>query len=387
MSQSMSDDQNSRSRPKLFRALGEHEPPREITLEGVTYQRSEIIKHDSWAATAIYQSDSAKVVCKFNRVQSIFGFPMQWLGRWLARREREMYFRLNHLENIPNGFQSVYAEGELLRNAAAHEFIEGSPLSWHHRLDKKFFQELEATVNELHRQRIAVVDLNKKENIIVGNDQRPYLIDFQISVRIPRFPILSSVLKILQKADRYHLAKHFSYLRPDMLPGFQTANYDINRPLWISLHRKIAIPFRQLRRRLLVSLQVRKGDGKVHSEQFVESGLRQVATHHDPLLALFELITSPAYFNASGNENETYIENLFTDLFDRPTDQHDQGLVDVLLDGRSRQEIAMQLLRAPSLFAISECLSDDWLRQRQESIQARLFGDSDMIRSHLNFAA
>lgn len=383
----MSDDQNSRSRPKLFRALGEQEPPQEIFIDGVTYQRSEIIKHDSWAATAIYQSDSEKVVCKFNRVQSIYGFPMQWLGRWLARREREMYLRLSHLENIPNGFQSVFAEGELLRNAAAHEFIEGSPLRWHHRLEKNFFEELAATVEELHRLRIAVVDLNKKENIIVGKDQRPYLIDFQISVRVPRFPILSSVLKILQKADDYHLTKHFSFLRPDMLPGFQDANYNINRPLWITLHRKIAIPFRQLRRRLLVSLQVRKGDGKVHSEQFVESGLRQVAIHHDPLLALFELIISPEYINASGNENETYIETLFLDLFDRPTDQHDHGLVRVLLDGRSREEIAMQLLRTPSLFAISDSLSDDWLQNRRQSIMERLFGDSDMIKSHIGIAA
>ena len=73
-----------RPRPKLFRALGKHEPPPAITIGDDRYELVEVLKHDSWAATAIYASAAEKVVCKFNRLQRIGLLPMRWLGRKLA---------------------------------------------------------------------------------------------------------------------------------------------------------------------------------------------------------------------------------------------------------------------------------------------------------------
>lgn len=368
----MDDGQKSSSRPSLFRALGAGEPPVEIVLDDVAYKLREVIKHDSWAATALYSSDSGKVICKFNRTEPIFGIPMKWLGRWLASRERSMYLRLSDMENIPNGYRNVFAGGHEQLNAAAHQFVEGSPLRWHHRLDQNFYLDLRSTVEELHARRIAVVDLNKKENIIVGTDKRPYLIDFQISVRMPRFPIFTPVLKILQRADTYHLEKHFYNLRPDLLEGFHKKNFKLKRPFWIQLHRQIAIPFRQLRRRLLVALKVRKGDGKVHSEQFVESGLRKVTSHNDPLLSLYEMVTSQQYYQHSGLKIESYIAQLFSDLLGRQCGKGDRALVDILCDGRSHGEVAMHFLRSPELFKSSNSLSDQWLRDREKEIRLQL---------------
>src|SRR5262245_57455230 len=60
-----------RPRPALFRALGKDEPPGEIIVDGQTYRRVTLFKHDSWAATALYQSTEQTIVCKFNRRQDI----------------------------------------------------------------------------------------------------------------------------------------------------------------------------------------------------------------------------------------------------------------------------------------------------------------------------
>ena len=76
-----------RPRPPLLRALGAGEPPRTVEIDGNTYRWVETFKHDSWAATGLYSGANGAIVCKFNRTQPIFGFPMTWLGRRLARRE------------------------------------------------------------------------------------------------------------------------------------------------------------------------------------------------------------------------------------------------------------------------------------------------------------
>src|SRR5579864_5255993 len=78
-------------RPKLFRALGAEDPPAAIELEQRSHRRVAILKHDSWAATAVYADERGhRVACKFNRVNRLLLFPMAWLGRRLARREENV---------------------------------------------------------------------------------------------------------------------------------------------------------------------------------------------------------------------------------------------------------------------------------------------------------
>ncbi|MGC3968602.1 MAG: hypothetical protein QM775_14830 [Pirellulales bacterium] len=82
-----------RSRPAWLRALGHDDPPAEVTVDGIVHRRVEIFKHDSWAATGVYQSSEqaessgARIICKFNRRQSLLGLPGD-LGRPLAGTSR-----------------------------------------------------------------------------------------------------------------------------------------------------------------------------------------------------------------------------------------------------------------------------------------------------------
>ncbi len=100
-----------RRRPALFRALGDADPPRRVEIGGARYRRERILKHDSWACTALYAGTAERVICKFNRQQSIFGLPMAWLGRRLARREMAFYQLLSDLPCIAPPCDAVSVRG------------------------------------------------------------------------------------------------------------------------------------------------------------------------------------------------------------------------------------------------------------------------------------
>src|SRR5436190_4708915 len=79
--------QLARRRPALLRALGNDEPPPVITVGDQRCELIEIFKHDSWAATALYQAAQGKMVVKFHRKHRLFLLPAAWVGRSLARHE------------------------------------------------------------------------------------------------------------------------------------------------------------------------------------------------------------------------------------------------------------------------------------------------------------
>jgi hypothetical protein len=270
-----------RPRPPLFRALGADDPPVAIEVGGRPYRRVEILKHDSWAATALYQGPAGGIVCKFNRRQSLLGLPMAWLGRRLAQREARILARLADLPNVPNLCGPVRVAGQVLPNAVAHDYVPGHPLRRHERVRADFFPRLGNLLAEMHRRQMAYVDLHKRENIIVGDDGEPYLIDFQISLALThRWPDTTALgqwlLHLLQRSDDYHLLKHIAHSQPlagKTIPEELSAS----RPWWIRLHRLVAVPFRELRRRLLVALGIRGGKGRAGSERFAEDAVRREA--------------------------------------------------------------------------------------------------------------
>lgn len=259
-----------RERPALLRALGLAEPPAAVNVDGRPLRHVTTFKHDSWAATALYRSDSgAQVVCKFNRIEPVFGIPMSWLGRRLARRERRMLNVLAEERLVPAPCGDAYVSGRRVKNCVAHEFVPGRPLARRMPLAADFFEQLEALVQRLHRRGIAYVDLHKRENVLVGEDGQPHLIDFQISLLLPQRGPAGVLLRMLQRCDEYHLAKH---VRRGALDQGGALSRDAHRPWLIRLHRAIAVPFRTFRRQLLVWMRVRSAGGRAHTEVEPEVG-------------------------------------------------------------------------------------------------------------------
>jgi hypothetical protein len=262
-----------RERPPLLRALGPKDPPAAVEVAGSRFERRQIFKHDSWAATALYCGPNGRrIVCKFNRQQPILGLPMKWLGRRLARREARFLALLADQPLVPDACGPVSVDGRSAPHAVAHEFVPGRPLSRNDVMPQQFLCDLDRLLKDLHARGAAYVDLHKRENILIGDDGRPRLIDFQISVRLPKTGLLGAALRILQHCDRYHLSKHAQRLQPDQ----GRASLKVSRlgpPLSIRLHRSCAVPFRKLRRRFLVLLGVRSGKGKALSEVAPEFGI------------------------------------------------------------------------------------------------------------------
>jgi hypothetical protein len=279
MSVSCRQDQ-TRPRPAVLRALGHAEPPARIELDGEWFQRVETLKHDSWAATAVYRSATRTAKCKFNRTRSIGPLPMGWLGRLLAARERWFMDRLTGIQGIPVALGAIRVDGRPLPHAVAHEWIAGHALAEGEHVDDRFFPMLTAILAAVHRRGVAHVDLHKRENLLVDDQGRPHLIDYQISFGLPSGGIaaglLGGVLRLLQRCDDYHLLKHRVKHRPDQI-GLSLADMQRLRPWWIRAHRCVAVPFRTVRRRVLAALRVRAPDGQAHSEAFPEIAHRRAA--------------------------------------------------------------------------------------------------------------
>jgi hypothetical protein len=168
--------------------------------------------------------------------------------------------------------------GRLQRHAVAREFVPGHALAAGQWVDDSFFPRLWTILTQVHDRGVAHVDLHKRENILVGDDGQPYLIDYQISFAAPRGSWARVgpwrwLLRLLQRSDDYHLIKHHAKHRPDQC---QFGEHEIAelRPWWIRLHRCVAVPFRTLRRKLLVRLGVRTGSGKAESELRPEVAFR-----------------------------------------------------------------------------------------------------------------
>lgn len=247
-------DPQQRSRyPWLYALPGGALPPA-VVCEGMRFQLVQTFKHDFFAATGLYRDTRGRLaVLKMGRQMHFLTIPMRWLGEWLTRREVRIYAKLQGTAGVPRLIG-------VLSNAAGflHEFVPGHPLGRDERVSDTFFDELFALLKHLHARDIAYVDLNKRQNVLVGDDGRPYLIDFQISLDWPRrgwrgWPPARWILARFQHEDGYHSLKHKRRLRPDLLSDDERRQVERISP-WIRLHRLIARPFTNVRRRTLKRL-------------------------------------------------------------------------------------------------------------------------------------
>lgn len=271
----------TRKRPAVFRALGHDDPPKEIKVAGRAFKRQHIFKHDSWAATALYQdAEGDQVVCKFNRRQSLFGIPLAWIGRRLARREAGFLKQLSDLELIPQYLGEVESDGRKWPTAIARKFIAGELFRRGLKVERAFFDALRQLLDEMHKRGIAYVDLHKRENIVIDAKGRPHPVDFQVALAIGQGWLSGGligrkVVTAFQAMDDYHYGKHFLRHLPEALSEEERARFS-RPPRLIRWHRAIAVPLREARRKLLTWLKIRDKTGKAHSEVNPEDAFQVV---------------------------------------------------------------------------------------------------------------
>jgi hypothetical protein len=179
------------------------------------------LKDDAFALTQLVRMDGRHWLRKEFRFRVPMGRLLAPLARYWARHEMEVGRALAGIDGVPG------APVPVSETCFCRPWIEGRDLRAHldagGALRDDFFDRLLALVREIHRRGIAYADLQKKDNIIVGTDGRPSLIDFQISLR--RYQGRSAVRRAIsawwvrhsQADDLRHVYKHKRRLRPDLL--------------------------------------------------------------------------------------------------------------------------------------------------------------------------
>lgn len=179
-----------------------------LGLEGRSYRVLSILKEDRYARSTLLEGAGGKrFVLKESVLRLPPGLRVPPLAVLLARHEAGLFRRLEGLEGIPR------LTGQPRRDAFLREFVEGATVRETGRPPDGFFASLERVLRGVHGRGVAYVDLAKEENVIVGSDGRPWLIDFQVSVA--REGPLRSLVGLLQREDLYHLSKMRLRRRPD----------------------------------------------------------------------------------------------------------------------------------------------------------------------------
>jgi serine/threonine protein kinase len=207
-----------------YRQLRGKELPSEFPFQDVVYQQRKLLKRDFYAAVGIYEHGNLlsvlprQVLLKIYHTDALWGLPLGWLGRWLARREIDAYRALADVPGIPR-MLATHGEAGMVR-----EFVPGCNLKEYRAQalpDRYFHPELARILADVHARGMSHNDLAKPENVLVDEAGRPVLIDFQIALgpRLVPVPGLAWLarrfLSYMQGVDRYHLRKHHTHDHPD----------------------------------------------------------------------------------------------------------------------------------------------------------------------------
>lgn len=221
--------------------------PQTIYINGLQYTRDALFKHDFFACTGRYAcaDTGEKVVLKISRLQPFCKIPLRWLGRFLCGREYRILLLLQDLQQVP---QIVCRFG---KNGLIYRYIDGQSLDERPAVPDRFFDDLRRLLSQVHAKGLCYMDLNKRGNILADAGQRPCLIDFQISLHLPKW--LGFITAGLQKEDMYHLLKHKRRFRPDLMTKEENLN-SRKVSFAVGVHRFVSKPFRTIRRRILRKL-------------------------------------------------------------------------------------------------------------------------------------
>lgn len=238
-------------------------PPDRIEITSGVYRLGRVFKHDFFAATCLYELETGtsakalpRIVVKFGREQNFCGLPLAWTGEFLRDREQAIYKALTGVEGVPQW------AGTLGRSAYAIEYIEGKPLDHLEKAPAGFFDGLADIFRAIHDRGVAYCDANKRSNILVGPDGKPYLVDYQLAIRRrddlpwPIRPIWNAVVAYFMQKDYFFLYKHKRRRAPLELKA-EEEKLSRQTGLLHRLHAMLIRPYKMIRRAFLRRLYQR----------------------------------------------------------------------------------------------------------------------------------
>jgi hypothetical protein len=250
------------------------------------YRLVRVFKHDFWAATCLYEledrlnpgpsgtapSPIPRIVVKFARRQGFCGLPLKGCAEWLTAREEAIYKLLRGIDGVPSLL------GRTASNALAIEYIDASPLDHLTEIPAGLFDRIAKILHDIHARGVAYCDANKRSNILVTDDGKPFLVDYQIAISrkdhwySPLREIMAALVEYLAGRDMYHLYKHKRRLAADELRPEEEV-LSRRRGRLHRVHRALTKPYRAIRRRFLQH-QYAKGA--------LKSPTAELEDHHQP---------------------------------------------------------------------------------------------------------
>ena len=123
---------------------------------------------------------------------------VRWLARRMLQREAQVLATLDGFEGVPQLLR-------LERDCLSRSFLPGEPMQVAKPRDADYFKAAYRLLRTLHRAGVVHNDLAKEPNLLVQQNNRPAILDFQLAWFTPR---RSRLFRLLAYEDLRHLLKH-----------------------------------------------------------------------------------------------------------------------------------------------------------------------------------
>jgi tRNA A-37 threonylcarbamoyl transferase component Bud32 len=150
-----------------------------LTLSNLQEKKTATLRKPSSTRPALYriEVDNARAVVKdFSVNGRVF---RNLIGRFLIWRERKAYRRLKEVNGVPALYGVVEGLALVLEEIQGRS-IEG--LDREKKLPPQFFESLRDLLGKVHRRGLCHCDLKRAANVLVGDDERPYIIDWSAAI-------------------------------------------------------------------------------------------------------------------------------------------------------------------------------------------------------------
>jgi predicted Ser/Thr protein kinase len=188
------------------------------------------------AIVHLYRSPKGAVV-----VKSPHRGPLAFVGKRALMRENRVYSRLAGVRGVPRCYGLLDGTHLVLEHVAGESLRTQAEL----KNRERFFAELLNSIEAMHAAGVAHGDLKRKNNVVVGPGEHPYIIDFGIArLRKTDSARGGPVFEWVKQMDYNAWAKLKYRGHMDELSAEDAARY---RPLWLErLARWIRVPWQTL---------------------------------------------------------------------------------------------------------------------------------------------
>jgi len=204
------------------RAVGVMQKP--FTREEFTKGKSTVFSTGRWSNADLSQFQKEQTTWVVKDFSPCSPMIRRTWGRFMVKRELRALLILKGIEGIP-------AEPFLLDvNALCYRFQPGTTLmdTPSEKINDNFFFEFEAAVQKMHQRGMVHLDIRNQRNVLVTDQGKPVILDFQSSLRLEKTPRF--LHEIMKETDFSGVYKNWYKKKPETIDDDRRARLEaLNR--------------------------------------------------------------------------------------------------------------------------------------------------------------